>query len=277
MSKRIIESLVSAKAVTGWDDPRLYTLVGLRRRGVPPGAILSFVNELGVTPSRTVIQTNRFEQSVRRYLEFSVPRLMLVLDPVPVVIAGLEALSTTELEVPFSPKDTSMGSHKLSLTKTVYIDRSDFQTTEDKNFFRLVPGGTVGLLYCSRPVRATSFTQDPDTGLVTEIQATLDIQAGKPKAFVQWVPEGSQKAEVRMLSRLFKSENPKAAEGGILNDLTTDSMTVYPSALIESGLHAVRQKAPWPPTPSEIAVTGPETVRFQGIRIGYFVSSTTFK
>ena len=93
MSKRQLKILVDNKVVRGWDDPRLYTLIALRRRGVPPGAILSFVNELGVTTAKTVIQAARFEQSVRRYLERSVPRLMLVLDPVPVTIEDLDEVS----------------------------------------------------------------------------------------------------------------------------------------------------------------------------------------
>ena len=108
LSKRKIRKLVKEKHVESWDDPRLYTLAALRRRGVPPGAILSFVNELGVTKATTNIEIKRFETSVRRYLEVSVPRLMLVLDPVPVIIDNLPDNHLEMLEMPFS-KDPAFG------------------------------------------------------------------------------------------------------------------------------------------------------------------------
>lgn len=108
LSKRKIIELVSGKYVSGWDDPRLYTLIALRRRGVPPGAILSFVNELGVTKATTNIEIKRFEQSVRRYLETTVPRLMLVLEPIRVVIDNLPDDYVEMVEMPFS-KDPAYG------------------------------------------------------------------------------------------------------------------------------------------------------------------------
>src|ERR1700759_4494181 len=98
MSKRGLKQLVDLKIVRGWDDPRLFTLIAIRRRGVPPGAILEFVNELGVTTAPTNIQLARLDQTVRRYLERTVPRLMLVLDPIPVVIEDAEEM---ELDIPF--------------------------------------------------------------------------------------------------------------------------------------------------------------------------------
>lgn len=108
LSKRKIIELVNGKQVSGWDDPRLYTLIALRRRGVPPGAILSFVNELGVTKATTNIEIKRFEQSVRRYLETTVPRLMLVLEPIPVIIDNLPDDYVEMVEMPFS-KDPTYG------------------------------------------------------------------------------------------------------------------------------------------------------------------------
>lgn len=113
LSKRKLLKLVQDGHVRGWNDPRLYTLISLRRRGVPPGAILSFVNELGVTKSVTNIEIVRFEQSIRSYLEFSVPRLMMVLDPIPVIIDDLADDHLEMLEQPFSPKDPSFGVSKL--------------------------------------------------------------------------------------------------------------------------------------------------------------------
>ncbi|KAJ4151529.1 hypothetical protein LMH87_012221 [Akanthomyces muscarius] len=231
MSKRVLKALVERKIVRGWDDPRLYTLIALRRRGVPPGAILSFINELGVTTARTFIQATRFEQSVRRYLEQTVPRLMLVLDPILVTIQDHEGV--LELEAPFSPKDPCLGTHKLALTKTIYIDRADFQDTDDKNYYRLAPGKTVGLLQGPSPIRAVSFTRDEATGRVTAIDAVFD-KTTKPRAYIHWVPDGSTKAEARIYAPLFKSENPMGAEGEFLNDVNPSSETVYPDAMIEA-------------------------------------------
>lgn len=277
MSKRALNELVVKQLVRGWDDPRLYTLAALRRRGVPPGAILSFINELGVTTAKTVIQIARFEQSVRRFLETTVPRLMLVLDPIPVVIEGTEELAGVELECPFSPKDPGMGTRKLTLTHTVYIDRSDFREVDDKNFFRLAPGKTVGLLQFPAPIRATGCTKDA-SGRVVEVQAVLDKDSGKPKAFIQWVPEGSRTIEVRVHGRLFKYDDPTSVEGGFMQDLNLDSETTYRSAMIEDGFDEVRYRAPWPGDAGEKekSALAPESVRFQGMRVAYFVRDHFF-
>lgn len=269
MSKRALKKLVEGGIVRGWDDPRLYTLIAIKRRGIPPGALLAFINELGVTTAKTIIQIARFEQTVRRYLENTVPRLMLVLDPVPIVIEDLE--ETQELEVPYSPKDPKFGTHKVRLTKTVYIDRSDFREEDIKGYFRLAPGKTVGLLNAPHPIKATSFEKD-DSGKVTSIKAVFDKES-KPKTYIQWVPEGSIKVEARIHSALFKSDDPTAVEGGFLNDVNPDSEVVYPEALVEEGFKEVREKAPWPVTAGETSeVSGPESVRFQAMRVAYFVS-----
>lgn len=116
LSKRKILALIKNSHVRDWDDPRLYTLIALRRRGVPPEAILSFVNELGVTKAETTIDTKRFEQCVRRYLEVTVPRLMLVLDPIPVVIENIPEEYIEMVELPFSKDPTSGVSSSLLLT-----------------------------------------------------------------------------------------------------------------------------------------------------------------
>lgn len=270
MSKRALKELVDKKYVRDWDDPRLYTLIAIRRRGVPPGAILSFINELGVTTSKTVIQTARFEQSVRRYLETSVPRLCLVLDPIRVVIQDIGDLEGQELVLPFSPKKPEFGSYKLNMTSTVYIDRSDFREVSSPDFFRLSPGQTVGLLQVPHPIKAVSFSKDPTTNQVTEIQAVLVRDGPKPKAFIHWVPEGSRKVTVRVHNALFKSENPSAAEGGFLADLNPNSEAIYPDALVNAGFDEVRRRAPWPQAEGEKTHSGPESVRFQAMRVAYF-------
>ncbi|GAW23783.1 hypothetical protein ANO14919_133600 [Xylariales sp. No.14919] len=269
LSKRKIMKLVEGNIVRGWDDPRLFTLIAIKRRGVPPGAIVEFVSELGVTTAPSVIQISRFEQTVRRYLERTVPRLMLVLDPVPVVIEDAEEI---EVDVPFSPKNPEMGSHKLKFTPTVYIDRSDFREVDSKDYFRLAPNKTVGLLQAPYPIKAVSFTKDETTGQVTEVRAVFDKETKKPKTFIQWVPSGSREVEVRIHNALFKSEKPDDAEGGYLSDINPESEVIYPKAMIESGFDEVKARAPWPEAAgeSELGKGGLESVRFQGMRVAYF-------
>ncbi|RYP47208.1 hypothetical protein DL768_006684 [Monosporascus sp. mg162] len=274
LSKRKILKLVSEGIVRDWDDPRLFTLIAIKRRGVPPGAILEFINELGVTTAPSVIQMKRFDQSIRRYLERTVPRLMLVLDPLPVVIEGAEEL---ELDVPFSPKVPEMGSHKVKFTPTVYIDRSDFREVDSKEYFRLAPEKSVGLYQVPYPIKAVSFSKDEVTGKVTEVRAVFDKEGKKPKTYIQWVASGSREVEVRIHNSLFKSEKPDDAEGGFLNDLSPESEVIYPNALVESaGYDEVRRRAPWPEAAgeSELGKGGPESVRFQAMRIAYFAADS---
>jgi glutaminyl-tRNA synthetase len=277
MSKRGLKKLVDGKHVRGWDDPRLYTLIALRRRGVPPGAILSFINELGVTTANTQIQLSRFEQSVRRYLEFTVPRLMIVLDPLRIVIEDADSLESDQrdLTIPLSPKKPEFGTHQLRVTNTVFIDQSDFREVDSKDYFRLAPGKTVGLLNMPYPITATSFSKDAD-GKITEVRAVFNKDGKRPKTYIQWVPEGSRKVKVRIYTALFKSEDPASVEGGFLNDISPSSETIYADALIEPGFEEVRSRAPWPAAEGEKANHGPESVRFQGLRVAYFVSSSFF-
>ncbi|RDW80432.1 hypothetical protein BP5796_05130 [Coleophoma crateriformis] len=266
LSKRKIAKLVNEGIVRGWDDPRLYTLIGIKRRGVPPGAILEFVSELGVTTSPSIVQITRFEQTIRRYLERTVPRLMLVLDPVRVVIEDAEEL---DLDIPFSPKFKTMGNHTVRFTKTVYIERTDFREVDSPDYFRLAPGKSVGLLQVPYPVKAVSFTKDGDK--VIEIKAVFDKSGKKPKTYIHWVPEGSRGVEVRLHNPLFKSEKPESAEGGFLNDLSENSEEVYPSAMIESGFEEVKARAPWPEAAGEDGKGkgGLESIRFQAMRVAY--------
>ncbi|KAI0015748.1 glutaminyl-tRNA synthetase-like protein [Xylariomycetidae sp. FL0641] len=273
LSKRKIMKLVNEGIVRGWDDPRLFTLIAIKRRGIPPGAILEFVSELGVTTAPSVIQIVRFEQTIRKYLERTVPRLMMVLDPIPVVIEGAEEL---DLEAPFSPKIPAMGSHKLKFTPTVYIDRSDFREVDSKDYFRLAPNKTVGLLQVPHPIKAVSFSKDEATGKVTEIKAVFDKETKKPKTYIQWVPAGSREVEVRVHNSLFKSEKPDDVEGGFLNDLNPESEVIYPNAMVEAAFDEVKARAPWPEAAgeSELGKGGLESVRFQGMRIAYFAMDT---
>lgn len=293
LSKRKIQKLVSEKIVRDWDDPRLFTLIALRRRGIPPGAIRAFVAELGVSDSTTLIQLVRLETTVRKYLERTVPRIMVIPDPILVIIDNLPADHSEAIELDFlkGGDEAVFGKHTVPFTRELYIDRSDFRSEDSKDFFRLAPGKPVGLLNVKHPIAATSFTADKATGQVTEIRATyLDpslpgvdeaLAKTKPKAFIQWVAHAPQhkspiRAEVRIFRSLFKSENPDAAPGGFLADVNTTSEENYPNAVMEVGFDKIARRGPWPKDfLSENdgmggRAPGPWDVRFQGVRVAYF-------
>ncbi|KAF8439227.1 tRNA synthetases class I, catalytic domain-containing protein [Terfezia claveryi] len=284
MSKRKIAKLVNQGYVRGWDDPRLYTLVAIRRRGVPPGAILSFVNELGVTTATTNIQIKRFENSIRKYLEETVPRLMMVLDPVPVIIENLPEEHYESFSVPFRPGVPKMGEHEVPFTRKVYIDRSDFREVDSKDYFRLAPGKSVGLFKVPYPIKCTSFRKDPVTGLITEIRAHYESDAStfvKPKTYIQWVAHCPKKnspiqVEARLFNQLFKSDDPESNPDGFLADINPDSEEIFGYAIIEVGFEEVRRRAPWPEREGEKdkKVIGKESTRFQALRVGYFAMDT---
>ncbi|KAI5782625.1 glutaminyl-tRNA synthetase [Geopyxis carbonaria] len=279
LSKRKIIALVAGGYVKDWDDPRLYTLIALRRRGVPPGAILSFVNALGVTKAPTNIEIKRFEFYVRRYLETTVPRLMLVLDPVEVVITNLPDDHLELVTLPFS-KNPAHGEHAVPFTKTVYIERADFRAEDSADYFRLAPGKSVGLMKVPFPITATSFDTDA-SGAVTRIHARYENDPAapvRPKTFIHWVAKSAAHsspvaAEVRIFNPLFLSANPNANPKGFLADINPDSMEVFPNAMLETGFAEIQRRAPWPEREGEQKGTdenGPETVRFQGMRVAYF-------
>ena len=181
---------------------------------------------------------------------------MLVLEPIPIIIDDLPDDYLEEIELPFSPKDPTMGSHTVPFTKKVYIDRSDFREVDSKDYFRLAPGKSVGLLKVPFPIKATSFEKDEATGLVTVVHATYEKpEEGtgfkKPKTYIQWVAASEKykspiNVEVRVFSSLFKSENPDSAEGGFMTDVNPHSEEIYPNAIIETGLNEVIRLAPWP-------------------------------
>ncbi|MCJ1238803.1 hypothetical protein MMC14_006794 [Varicellaria rhodocarpa] len=257
LSKRKIQELVQNKHVRGWDDPRLYTLVALRRRGVPPGAILAFVNELVVTKAKTNIQTVRLEQGIRRYLESVVPRLMLVLEPLKIVIQNLQEEYEEMVEAPFS-RDPAAGSHHVPFTRTIYIERSDFREEDSSGYFRLAPGKSS--LVCMLGTRSH--------GKVSVLTCN----------YIHWVGQNASKsspikAEIRVYHELFKSEDLSAHPDGFLADLSSEAEQVFPEAMLEIRFEEVRLRAPWPKEAREANISSEdrlESIRFQGMRIGYF-------
>lgn len=277
LSKRKIAKLVSEGHVRGWDDPRLFTLVAIRRRGIPPGAILNFVSTLGVTTGESNIQFSRFENNVRRYLEDTTPRLMMVVDPLKVTIENLPEDHFEEFEMPFGKNDDR--SRKIPFTRELYIDRSDFEETAGKDFFRLTAAQPVGLLKVPHNISLKEVKKDA-SGKITELICHLDSDVAfkKPKTYIQWVPECAAKkspvrvAETRVFKQLFKSENPQGNPDGFLADLAEESEVIYKHALVEPGFFDVQKNSPW----VSGEMTGkekkgsPESVRFQALRVGYF-------
>ncbi|TFK82061.1 glutaminyl-tRNA synthetase [Polyporus arcularius HHB13444] len=251
MSKRKILQLVKEGYVHDWDDPRLYTLIALRRRGVPPGAILSFVSTLGVSTAASNIQAVRFEQTIRQYLEGSVSRLLMVLRPVKVTIENLPEDFLLWLEKPLHSKVPELGSSKVPLTRTIYIDADDFRSEDSKDYFRLAPGKTVGLFQAPWPITHVSHKTDPATGQVVEIICLAENEGTpkKPKAYIQWVaehrPSGSPVLvdETRIFHQLFKSDNPSAAVPDFKADINQDSLEVVKGAMVEVGFWALAKKA----------------------------------
>ncbi|KAH9986352.1 tRNA synthetases class I, catalytic domain-containing protein [Russula compacta] len=286
-SKRKLLALVKEGYVLGWDDPRLYTLIALRRRGVPAGAIISFVGGLGVSTAGSNIQLARFDQAVRSYLENSVPRLLMVLKPIKVTLENVPEDYVVFVEKALHPKVPSLGTARLPFTRT-----------------------TVGLFQAPHPITCTSYKTDPATGDVTELICRLEDGADgnapkKPKAFIQWVAEHAESGspvrvdETRIFHRLFKSDNPLAAEPNYKADVDPDSLETVRGALVEVGFWTLtkrahgeavresrerterarvenateaRRRADHPDTPAVTSaqLVGKECVRFQGLRVAYF-------
>ncbi|KAI6047479.1 glutaminyl-tRNA synthetase [Pisolithus marmoratus] len=275
-SKRKLLQLVEEKYVSGWDDPRLYTVIALRRRGVPPDA--------GVSTAASNIQIARFEQSVRQYLEGSVPRLLMVLRPLKVTIENLPEDYVLMIEKPLHPKAPELGTSTVPFTRTVYIDSDDFRLEDSKDYFRLAPGKTVGLFQAPHPITCTSYVKNASTGQVTEVICRLeDRDTRKPKAFIQWVaehaPSGSpvRVDETRLFYPLFKSDNPLAAVPDFRADINSKTMVEVGfwslaresmrKALEDSRSRIEKMRSP-AVTPERLV--GKECIRFQGLRVAYF-------
>ncbi|KAF1968519.1 glutaminyl-tRNA synthetase [Bimuria novae-zelandiae CBS 107.79] len=254
-------------SVRGWDDPRLYTLVALRRRGIPAKALLNFVEELGVNDALTEIQPPRLEASIRKHLERTVARQMLVLDPIKVVIEDFAAEDDQEITVPYDPKGAIPGERKVKLGKEVYIDRTDFREEDNKDFFRLTPAQIVGLYNVPFAIRATAVLKD-ENGKVTEVKAAK-AAGEKPKTYIQWVDAATAvPVKARQYNSLFKSDSPNALDwktGGWADDLNPESEVIFENAVIETGIKGLMKQHTLNPSGSS-----DDLIRFQALRTAYF-------
>jgi glutaminyl-tRNA synthetase len=240
---------------------------------------LSFVGQLGVTPSYTTIDITKFETIIRAYMDNIVPRLLMVLDPIPVVIENLPDDFIQEVTLPYKKGDLSFGEHIVPFTKHIFIERDDFKIDPPKNYNRLTQNGIVGLFNNDFPIQATSYSTDSE-GRVTEVRAKA-LNSGpkvKAKAYIHWVASSPKHRspvklkEVRLFNPLFKSENPDSNPKGFIADISPHSEECHQGALIEIGFHEIRKNSPWRENEGGVMeVRGrPETVRFQAMRTGYF-------
>ncbi|KAL4227109.1 putative glutamine--tRNA ligase [Mactra antiquata] len=239
VSKRKIAKLIHEGYVRDWDDPRLFTLTALRRRGFPPEAINLFCAKVGVTMAQVVIDPSMLEACVRDVLNVKAPRCMAVLDPLKVTITNFPADHKGEITVPNFPADESRGSHVLPFQKTIYIERSDFREKSDKNYKRFASDQTVGLRHAGYILTVESVVKD-NSGNITEVKAkcTKSSDTDKPKGFIQWVCNPLV-CEVRLYDRLFHHKNPEDSNevpGGFVSDVNRDSLSVISNAYVDTSV-----------------------------------------
>jgi glutaminyl-tRNA synthetase len=261
LSKRKLLQLVKEGHVSGWDDPRMPTISGIRRRGYPPEAVKHFCKRIGITKFNGTTDVALLEFDVRDHLNASAPRRMAVLEPVKVILENWEEGNVEYAEVPNHPQNSEEGIREIALTGEIWIEREDFMEDPPKKFYRLGPGRYVRLR--GGPIiQCTGFEKDSD-GVVTVIRANVlpgttgvDAPEGvECRAAIHWVDAAhGADAEIRIYDRLFSVENPDDAEDGFLSVLNPDSLKTI-TAKIEPSL----------------AEVGPG-FRCQFERVGYFVS-----
>lgn len=242
-SKRKLKQLVDEQHVEGWDDPRMPTISGLRRRGYTAASLRNFCERIGVTRSDGQVDVGVLEFSIRDDLEHHAPRAMCVLHPLKVVITNYPEGQVEQLELPRHPKE-DMGVRVLPFGRELYIDEADYAEEPPKGYKRLVPGGEVRLRG-SYVIRAEQAIRDAD-GRIVELHCTYDDQTlgrnpegRKVKGVIHWVPaDGSLECEVRLYDRLFRSANPEKAEegGSFLDQINPDSLQVLRGCRAEPSL-----------------------------------------
>jgi glutaminyl-tRNA synthetase len=246
MSKRKLLELVTQKYVKGWDDPRMPTISGLRRRGYTPEALKLFTEKVGVAKRDNVIDVALLEHSIREDLNKHAPRVMAVLNPVKVVLTNYPENETEWVSLENNPEDPESGSREVPFSREIYIERDDFMIDPPKKFFRLAPDKEVRLKG-AYIVKCNDFKTDETTGLVTEIHCTYDPETRsggsgsqrKVKGTLHWVSAShAVEATVQLFDRLFKTEFPdEVEEGGDFKDnLNPDSLKILTNCKLEPGL-----------------------------------------
>jgi glutaminyl-tRNA synthetase len=259
LSKRFLLRLVQEGRVRGWDDPRMPTISGLRRRGFPPEALRQFAEMIGVAKRESVVEYALLEHAVRDVLNRTSPRRMAVLRPLRVVLTNYPADQTEEIEIGNNPEDPAAGTRQVPFSRELWIEADDFMEDPPKKFFRLSPGREVRLraayfITCQEVIKDKS-------GQVVELRCTYDpaTRGGSapdgrsPKATLHWLSAPhARPAEVRLYDHLFTRADP-GADGDLLADLSPKSEELIPQAWVETGLEALDPGA-----------------RIQFERLGYF-------
>jgi glutaminyl-tRNA synthetase len=244
LSKRRLIELVQRKTVSGWDDPRMPTVAGLRRRGYTPETIRDFCARIGVAKNDSIVDVALLENCVREDLNARAPRVMAVLRPLRVVIENYPEGQVEEFDAPYHPQDAGLGSRKVPFSRVLYVEEEDFMENPPKKFYRLAPGKEVRLRY-GYLVKCVNVVKDPKTGKVTELHCTYDPETRsgfapdgrKVGATIHWVSaDHSLPAEVRLYDRLFKAANPMEAGDLFLKHLNPNSLEVLKECRVEPSL-----------------------------------------
>jgi glutaminyl-tRNA synthetase len=262
LSKRKLLELVGNDTVHGWDDPRMPTISGLRRRGYTPESIRTFCERIGVAKKENTVDVALLEHSVREDLNRRALRTMAVLRPVKLIIDNYPEGQVEQLDAVNNPEDPSAGARKIAFSRELYVEQDDFREVPPPKFYRLSPGKTVRMRYAYL-VTCVGVVKDPATGQVTEVHCTYDPlsldpahKGPKAKATLHWVSaEHAVPGEVRLYDRLFSVENPAAAEDGLdyMSFLNPNSLEVLQNCLFELAIAGVSAGE-----------------RFQFERLGYF-------
>ena len=243
LSKRKLLQLVQQNHVAGWDDPRMPTLAGLRRRGYTAEAIRTFCERIGVAKRNSTVDIAMLEHCLRENLNKRAARVMAVLRPIKVVIENYPAGQVEHLEAVNNPEDPSSGTRPVPFSKVAYIEQDDFREEPPKGFFRLSPGREVRLRY-AYIIKCTDILKDPETGEIRELRCTYDPETKsgssqsnrKVKATIHWVSAGHAKeAEVRLYDHLFSKEDPDAVPDGVdwLTNVNPKSLEVLTDCRVE--------------------------------------------
>jgi glutaminyl-tRNA synthetase len=266
LSKRRLIRLVEDGHVNGWDDPRMPTIAGLRRRGVTPEAIRSFCDMIGIDKVNSRVDIAKFEYSIRNDLNQRAPRVLCVLRPLKLVITNLPEGQVELLDASYWPRDVSQeGSRQLPFSREIYIEREDFMEDPPSKYFRLAPGREVRLRH-SYIIKCEEVVKHPETGEVTELRCTYDPDtlAGPPadgrkvKGTIHWLSAPhALPCQVRLYDRLFKTYDPDEVQEGedFTANLNPDSLVVLQGSLIEPSV-----------------ADDPPGTRYQFERLGYFIS-----
>ena len=245
MSKRKLLELVQEGYVKGWNDPRMPTISGLRRRGYTPESIKNFVDKVGIAKRENVIDVALLEHAVREDLNKKASRVMAVLNPLKLIISNYPEGKTEELDIENNPEDPGMGMRKIPFSREIFIERDDFMEDPPKKFFRLGPGREVRLKG-AYIIKCDSFKKD-EKGEITEIYCSYDPEtksgsgvSRKVKSTIHWVESNhALDVEVRLYDRLFLKENPDECEEGkdFKSNINPNSLSII-NAKLEPGLKA---------------------------------------